>query len=76
MANEESDRTPISAGFIALAVVAALLVVFIFQNTQDETVTVYLWEFTAPLWLVLAATAAVTLVLAEIGTFLRRRRRR
>lgn len=75
MANEDSERTQVSAGFIALAVVAVLLVVFIFQNTQDETVTLYFWEFTAPMWLVLLATAVVTLVLAEIGTFLRRRRR-
>lgn len=75
MANEGSERTQISAGFIALAVIAVLLVVFIFQNTQDETVTLYFWEFTAPLWLVLLATAVVALVLAEVATFLRRRRR-
>lgn len=75
MADEGSSRNQISAGFIGIAVIAVLLVVFIFQNTQDETVKLLLWEFTAPMWLVLAATALVTLVLAEIATFLRRRRR-
>lgn len=76
MADEGSGRTQISAGFVGIAVVAVLLIVFIFQNTQDETVTLLLWEFSAPMWLVLLGTAVVTLVLAEVATMLRRRRRR
>lgn len=77
MANEDSSsRTQISAGFIGIAVVAVLLIIFIFQNTQEETVELLLWDVTAPMWLVLLGTAVVSLVLAEVATFLRRRRRR
>jgi uncharacterized integral membrane protein len=65
----------ISAGIVGLAVVAVLLAIFIFQNTGELTVKVYFWDFTSPLWVVLLATALVTLVLAELATLVRKRRR-
>ncbi|MFP3907241.1 MAG: hypothetical protein ACLFRV_13910 [Acidimicrobiales bacterium] len=77
MADEENDGgLQISAGLVGLALVAVLLAVFIFQNTDDEPVNIYLWEVTAPMWLILLATALVTLVLTEVAGFIRRRRRR
>ena len=65
----------VSAGLVGLAVVAVLLAIFIFQNTGDLTVKVFFWDFTGPLWVILLATALVTLVLAELATFVRKRRR-
>ncbi|MDZ7678594.1 MAG: hypothetical protein U5K29_08570 [Acidimicrobiales bacterium] len=77
MADEENDGgLQISAGLVGLTLVAVLLAVFIFQNTDDQPVSIYLWEVTAPMWLILLATALVTLVLTEVAGFIRRRRRR
>jgi uncharacterized integral membrane protein len=77
MADEDNDGgLQISAGFVGLALVAVLLMLFIFQNTDDQPVKIYFWEVTAPMWLILLGTAMVTLVLTEVAGFIRRRRRR
>ena len=76
MADEEKDGIQISAGLVGLTLVAALLIIFIFQNTGDQPVKLYFWEVTAPMWLILLGTAVVTLVLTEVAGFIRRRRRR
>lgn len=73
--NEESTRQ-VSAGLVGLGVLAVLLAVFIFQNTDDQTVKLYFWEVTAPMWIVLLVTALVALLLSELLTLVRRRRRR
>jgi uncharacterized integral membrane protein len=73
--DRDEGGSQISAGLVGLAVVAVLLVVFIFQNTGEQTVKVLLWDFTGPMWVILLATALVALVLAELATFIRRRRR-
>lgn len=65
----------VNAGLVGAAIVAVLLAIFIFQNTGEVTVEVFFWDFTGPLWVILLATALVTLVLAELVTFVRRRRR-
>lgn len=76
MASDDSDsRRQISAGFVILAIVAILLVVFILQNTQRVPVELFFWEFTGQMWVVLLGTAVVTLVLAEVASILRKRRR-
>ena len=76
MARDRDEGGPqISVGLVGLALVAVLLIVFIFQNTGELTVKVWFWDFTGPLWVILLATALVALVLAELATFLRRRRR-
>lgn len=76
MADEETKSgIHISAGLIGVVLVAALLVIFIFQNTQKETVELYFWEVTAQLWVVLLGTAGVTLLLAGVASFTRKRRR-
>jgi uncharacterized integral membrane protein len=65
----------VNAGLVGAALVAVLLAIFIFQNTDEQNVKVYFWDFTGPLWVILLATALVTLVLAELVTLVRRRRR-
>jgi uncharacterized integral membrane protein len=76
MADETRNKSQISAGIIGMVVLAILLVIFIFQNTERVPVKLYFWEFNGQMWVVLLGTAVVTLVLAEIGTFVRKRRRR
>jgi uncharacterized integral membrane protein len=66
----------ISAGVVGLALVAVLLAVFIFQNTVRVPVKLLLWEFEGQMWMVLLGTAVVSLVLVELASMLRRRRRR
>ncbi len=73
--NEGSSRQ-VSAGLIGLGVLAVLLAIFIFQNTDDQTVKLYFWDVTAPMWIVLLVTALVALVMSELFTLVRRRRRR
>jgi uncharacterized integral membrane protein len=65
----------INAGLVGGALLAVLLAIFIFQNTGEETVEVFFWDFTGPLWVILLATALVTLVLSGMFTLVRRRRR-
>ena len=75
MADEvESDRRGLNGGLIVAAVLAVLLVVFVVQNTEDVAVTVFFWELTGPLWLVLVASIVVGLVALELGTTVLRHR--
>jgi uncharacterized integral membrane protein len=75
VADERSSRG-VSPGVAIAAILAVLLLVFIFQNTDEVRVTAYFWDFTGPLWLVLLVTVAVGLVILELfNTLLRRRRR-
>jgi hypothetical protein len=37
------------------ALVAVLLAIFIFQNTGEETVEIFFWDFTGPMWVILSA---------------------
>lgn len=69
-------RRQISPGVVVAAVVGVLLAIFIFQNTDDQTVQIYFWEVTAPLWIVLLGTALVALLMTELASTLRRRRKR
>lgn len=56
---------------------AAALVIFIFQNTQDVEVEWLGFDFTAPLIGLLLATALIAVIIDQIaGVMLRRRRRR
>ena len=56
---------------------AAALVIFIFQNTQDVEVEWLGFDFTAPLIGLLLGTALIAVIIDEIaGVVLRRRRRR
>ncbi|WP_051143987.1 lipopolysaccharide assembly protein LapA domain-containing protein [Modestobacter italicus] len=71
-----ADRARLSGGLIATLSGAGLLLVFMLQNTEPVTLTLFFWEFSWPLWL-------FTLVVASLGAvvwiglgILRRHRRR
>ena len=57
------------------AVIAVLLLVFIVTNTDDAEVTLFVTTVTLPLWLVLAGTAVLG-VLVGIGLGTRRTKRK
>ena len=54
---------------IAAAVLAVLLLVFVLQNTDSAQVNVLVFDVEAPLWLVLAVTIVVSVLIGIlIGT--------
>lgn len=63
-------------GIVIAAIVAAALVVFISQNTDDTKVTWLFFDGTAPLWIVIVVAAVAGAVLTEVLAFIWRRRRR
>jgi len=66
--------TPQLVGAILLA---AGLAAFVLQNTKKVKVSWAIFDGTAPLWLILLITVAVTLVLGEvIGKAIRRSRKK
>lgn len=72
---EESPRT-VSIKLVVGGLLAAGLLAFVFQNTDDTAVKWLVFEFQQPLWVLLVVTAAVTLVIAELFGAARRRRKR
>lgn len=73
-----SDKTGITLGGGAIAAIsgAALLIIFMVQNTEDVTVEFLFWDFTWPLWLVVLLSATVgALVWLGLGVLRRHRRR-
>ena len=66
----------VSPGLITGVLLAAALVGFVFQNTEDTQVKWLVFEFEQPLWVVLLITAMVTLVVTELLGAARRRRKR
>lgn len=73
---EAQPGTGISAGMVVGVVLGGALALFVGQNTQDTTVTWLVFEAEQPLWVVLLATAAATLVATELIGGARRRRKR
>ena len=75
MADDGERRGPgISPSAVVGALIAVLLAIFVFQNTHEVEVEVYLWDFSGPLWLVLLVSIAVGLIGLElIGTLWRAR---
>jgi uncharacterized integral membrane protein len=66
----------LSGGAIAAISGAALLVIFMVQNTEDVTLQFLFWDFTWPLWLVVLLSATVgALVWLGLGVIRRHRRR-
>ena len=70
-----SDKSRVSSGLVGMLVLAAALVVFILQNTQDVKVDWLFFDGTLPLWLLLLVTAIAGALLAEVAGWLLRRRR-
>ena len=66
----------LGGGAIAAISGAALLVIFMAQNTQEVTLEFLFWDFTWPLWLVVLLSATVgALIWLGLGVIRRHRRR-
>jgi uncharacterized integral membrane protein len=70
---QAGEKRGVDPKLVAALVLLAVLLVFIFQNTDSPTLNFLVFEFEAPLWLMLGLTA---LTGAVIGFFLGRRRYR
>jgi uncharacterized integral membrane protein len=69
--------TGISWAFIVGAVLTAAVIVLAVQNTDTVPVTLYFWETTAPLIIVMLVTALAAILIDElIGMIIRRRKRK
>ena len=74
---EASDRRKLGGGAIASVSGAAVLVIFMFQNTDDVTVSFLFWDYTWPVWLLtLLAALFGALVWLGLGVLRRHRRRK
>lgn len=51
---------------IAAAVLGVLLLVVVFQNTQDTTVTLLFFDVNASLWIILLGTIAISLLIGVL----------
>jgi uncharacterized integral membrane protein len=73
----ESSGVAASAGAIASGSGVAALLVFIFQNTDDVSVTFLFWTFSWPIWLLIIVSAALgAAIWLGLGIMRRRRRRK
>ncbi len=80
MANEhESDRNEdrgrVDGKLVVGGILAVALLVAIVQNTGDTPVKFLFWEVRAPLWIVLLVTAGVAILIWELISARRKRRR-
>lgn len=75
MRPESKERFRPSGRQIVGAVIAIVLLIFIVTNTEDANVTVLVTTVTLPLWLVLAGTAVLG-VLVGMGLGARRTKRK
>ncbi len=66
----------VNGWLIGGGILAALLIVFIVQNTTDTQFSFLFWSFTLPLWLVLVITALVGFVIGQFALLWRRHKRR
>jgi uncharacterized integral membrane protein len=73
----KSEGRRIGGGAIASLTGVALLVIFMFQNTEDVRLDFLVWHFTWPLWLVTMASAVLgAMVWFGLGVMRRHRRRK
>jgi uncharacterized integral membrane protein len=74
--NADQDRKMrLGGGAIASIIGGALLLVFVFQNTEDVPVSFLAWDFTWPVWLLILVSAVLGAVI-WIGLGIMRRHRR
>lgn len=57
------------------AMIAVLFVGFLLQNSDDTSVEFLWWEGSLPRWLILVVAAVTGVVVWELASYLRRRRR-
>ncbi|MEU1176978.1 LapA family protein [Streptomyces sp. NPDC005820] len=67
-------RASLTPGRIAVLVLAALTLVFIFENTQETTIRLLIPEVTVPLWAALLATGLIGALCGAYFCMGRRRR--
>ena len=73
----KSEGRRIGGGAIASLTGIALLVIFMFQNTEDVRLDFLVWHFTWPLWLVVLLSAVLgAFVWFGMGVLRRHRRRK
>lgn len=72
-AAQKEGRGHIDGRLVVGAILLVVLLVFVFQNTDDTALTFLFFDFNAPLWLMLAITLVISL---GIGFVLGRRARK
>ncbi len=84
MTNERSSLPPLPdpvktrpavAKTLIAAMIAALFIGFLLQNSDDTAVAFLWWEGSLPKWLILVISSLTGIVIWELGGYLRRRRR-
>jgi uncharacterized integral membrane protein len=70
------ESLDIAWGFIVLLVFAALLAIFIVQNTEDVRVEFLFWDITLSVGVIIVVVALVTLTFDQLVSLLYRRRKR
>lgn len=75
-ATSPAPRRQVSGGAVAGLAGAAVLLVFVIQNTQDVTLHFLVWSFTWPLWLFTILMAVVGALTWFGAGVVRRHRRR
>ena len=69
------DRA-ISPTLIVLLVVAAVAIVFVVQNTEENRIELLFWSFTTSVWVAIALALLLGALLGQLVAVLWRRRRR
>ena len=73
----KSEGRRLGGGAIASLAGVAMLIIFMFQNTEDVRLDFLVWHFTWPLWLLTMASAVLgALVWFGLGVMRRHRRRK
>ena len=76
-ASSQAEWRRLGGGAIASLTGVGLLVIFMFQNTEDVRLDFLFWHFTWPLWLLTMASAILgALVWFGLGVMRRHRRRK
>jgi uncharacterized integral membrane protein len=73
---EEKQGFAIGGRTIALIAIAAVIVIFIAQNTNDVSIDFLFFHGDWPLWLVVVAVIALTLIAERLGSWIWRRSRK
>jgi uncharacterized integral membrane protein len=72
----EGGRSWLSGRLLVIALIVAAVLLVVFQNTEDVTLSFLTFDFTMPLWLVLVIFLVLGAVLGQVFEALRARRRR
>jgi uncharacterized integral membrane protein len=73
---KEKEGFAIGGGTIGFLLIAAAIVIFIVQNTNDVSVDFLFLDGEWPLWLVVVAVVVLTLIAERLGLWIWRRRKK